>query len=83
MSEKLVGKIIHVYPKISVAVIELEGPLNVGDRIAIKRGEESFEQVVSSIQIEHESVAKASAGQSVGIKTIQPTKEGAKVFKVL
>lgn len=83
MSEKLIGKIIHFYPKISVAVVELEGPLSVGDKIAIKKEAESFEQVVDSIQVEHQNIPKANAGQSVGIRISQPTKEGAKVFKVL
>ncbi len=83
MSEKLIGKIIHFYPKISVAVVELECPLSVGDKIAIKKEAESFEQVVDSIQVEHQNIPKANAGQSVGIRISQPTKEGAKVFKVL
>ena len=56
VEKKLIGKITHFYPKISVAVVELESTLSVGDKIAIQRGEETFEQVVDSMQIEHKNV---------------------------
>ena len=83
VEKKLIGKITHFYPKISVAVIELEDTLTVGDKISVERGEESFEQDVESMQIEHENVEEAEAGQSIGLKVNEPTKEGAKVFKVI
>ena len=83
VEKKLVGKITHFYPKISVAVVELEDTLNVGDKILIERGEESFEQIVESIQIEHENIQKAEAGQAVGLKLNERAKEGAQVFKVI
>ena len=83
VEKKIIGKITHFYPKISVAVIELEDTLSVGDKISIERGEESFEQKVDSMQIEHENVEKAEAGQSIGLKVAGQTKEGAKVFRVI
>ena len=83
VEKKIIGKITHFYPKISVAVIELEDTLSVGDKILIERGEESFEQQVDSMQMEHENVEKAEAGQSIGLKVAGQTKEGAKVFKVI
>ena len=83
VEKKLVGKITHFYPKISVAVVELEDTLNVGDKISIEKGEEGFEQVVESMQIEHENIEKAEAGQAIGLKVEQRAKEGAKVFKII
>ena len=83
VEKKFIGKITHFYPKISVAVIELEDMLSVGDKISIERAEGSFEQEVKSMQIEHENVEKAEAGQSIGLKVMEQTKEGAKVFKVI
>jgi len=83
VEKKLIGKIIHYYPKISVAVVELESTLNVGDKIAIERGEELFEQHVDSMQIEHKNINQAKAGESIGLKIKEKTKEGAKVFKVI
>lgn len=83
VEKKLIGKITHFYPKISVAVVELEDTLNVGDKISIERGEETFEQVVDSMQIEHENIQTAEAGQAIGLRTKEKTKEGAQVFKVI
>ena len=84
MVEKiLVGKISHFFAKPSVAVVELEGVLKSGDKISIERGDEAFEQIVSSMQIEHENIQEAKPGQSIGLKVDQATKQGAKVFKVI
>ncbi len=80
MEKKIVGKIIHFYPKISVAVIELEDTLKVGDKISVEKGETTFEQVVDSMQIEHKSIEEAKKGESIGLKLKEQTKEGARVF---
>lgn len=82
MEKKLVGKIIHFYPKISVAVVELADSLRTGDKILIERGGDSFEQTVGEMQMEHKNIAEAKKGQSVGLKVVSQTHEGAKVFRV-
>lgn len=82
--EILVGKITHYFGKIGVGVIEItEGEIGVGDKIKIDRGEGSFEQVVTSMQVNHESVARAVKGDQAGLKTDQPVKEGDKVFIIV
>ena len=78
----LVGKVTHFFGKISVAVIELSAELKVGDKIRFKKGVESFDQAVSSMQIEHAPVQKAKKGQAIGMMVAQPVHEGAEVFKV-
>ena len=83
VEKKLIGKIIHFYPKISVAVVELDDTIKVGDKISIEKESGSFEQVVDSMQIEHENIKEASKGQSIGLKVIDRTREGAQVFKVI
>lgn len=83
MSKKPVGKIIHFFPKISVAVVELSDILKTGDRISIERGGDSFEQAVGEMQTEHRNIAEAKKGQSVGLKVVSPTHEGAKVFRIV
>lgn len=80
--EKLIGKITHYFGKISVAVIELEGELKVGDTIRIVGGNRDFTQVVESMEMEHQKVEKAKAGDRVGLKVIQKVREGDKVYKV-
>lgn len=83
MADVKVGKVTHYYDKIGVAVVELEADLATGDRIKVVRGgEDLFEQEVSSMQIEHDKVEAAKAGQVVGLKTDQEAKDGAEVYKI-
>lgn len=78
-----VGKVIHYYDKIGVAIVELDGTLSVGDRIKFVRGgEDLFEQAVDSIQIEHKKVDSANKGDVVGLKADEAVKESTEVFKL-
>jgi putative protease len=79
---KLIGEITHFFGKISVAVIKLEDTLRVGDTIKIVGGGTEFIQTVESMQIEHEQIQEAKAGQSIGLKVLQKVKEGYKVYKL-
>lgn len=82
LDKKLVGKITHYFDKIGVGVIELSAELKQGDKISIETHDgNSFEQTVSSMQIEHEQVKKAKKGDAIGIKLAQPVRN-ANVYKV-
>ena len=78
-----VGHVTHFFAKISVAVIELKAPLAVGDRMLIKGPTTDLEQVVESMQIEHENIERAEAGQSIGLKVVQRVRERDMVYKKL
>jgi len=82
MEEKPIGKITHYFDKIKVAAIELSDSLLVGDEIHVKGNNTDFKQNVDSMQIEHESVEKAEAGKTVGMKLNEPAKENDLVYKV-
>jgi putative protease len=83
MEEKLIGKIVHYFGKIQVAIIELKGGLKVGDRIHIKGHNTDFEQDITSIQIDHENVDKAKKGDAIGIKVDQKAREEDEVYLIL
>jgi putative protease len=78
-----IGHITHFFSKICVAVIELTAALSVGDRILVKGPATDFEQAVDSMQIEHQNIQRAEAGQSVGLKLAQQAKERDTVYKKL
>lgn len=80
--EKPIGKVTHFFDKISVAAIELSDTLKAEDKIHIKGSVTDFEQPVGSMQIEHESVKTAKAGQIIGLKVDEPVKENDLVYKV-
>ena len=79
---KEVGKVTHYYTKLGVAVIELSDTLKVGDKIKIKGATSDFEQPVESMQIEHEKIEEAKAGQSIGMKVKEHVREHDVVYKV-
>ena len=83
MAEVEIGKITHVFGKIGVGVIELSDTLNVGDAIKVKGHEREFDQSIASMQIDHDPVDSAGAGQSVGLKFDDEIKEGDMVYKVI
>ena len=80
--KKEIGKIIHFYPKINVAVVELTGSLKKGDKISIEGHDNAVEQVVESMQVEHKDIEEAKAGESIGMKTAKPVKEKDVVYLV-
>lgn len=78
---KLIGKISHYFGNIGVAVIELSDSLKVGDTIRMVGGETDFNQIVESMEVEHQKVQEAKVGDSVGMKVSQKAREGYKVYK--
>jgi translation initiation factor IF-2 len=82
MADKQIGKVIHFYDKISVAVLSLSENLKTDDRIKFVKDNQEFIQQVSSMQLDHKPVSAAKKGEEVAIKVDQPVKKGAKVYKV-
>ena len=80
---KKVGKVSHYFARIGVAVVELTDALSVGDAILFQGSTSDFEQTVASMQIEHENIAAAKGGQSIGLKVEQRVREGDTVFKIV
>ncbi|MCD6539136.1 MAG: hypothetical protein J7K37_00295 [Candidatus Omnitrophica bacterium] len=83
MQEKEIGKITHYFGKISVGIIELADSLKVGDNIHIKGVHTDFTQKVESMQIEHQNVEEAKAGDFVGIKVIEKIHPKDRVYKII
>ena len=78
---ELIGKITHYFPKVGAAVIKLEKPLKVGDKVKIVGGKAGeFEQEITSIQIDRQPIEEGKVGDDVGVAVDQPVKEGYKVY---
>lgn len=78
---KPIGKVIHWYDKIGVAVVKLSSALKVGDKIKVKHGDKEFEDSVDSMQLDHQPIASGKKGQEVAVKLSDHAKEGSEVFK--
>lgn len=80
-----VGQITHFFDKIGVGVLSLtDGDVKVGDTIMVgQEGEEStFNQTISSMQVDHQSVTEAKKGDEVGLKLDSATKPNTPVYLV-
>jgi putative protease len=83
VSEQPVGVVTHYFGNLSVAgVTLLEGELSVGDTIYISGHTTDFRQPISSMQIEHETVETARAGDQVGIRVVDRVRVNDKVYRV-
>ena len=82
--EQKIGVITHFFSKVSVGIINLtDGELKIGDRIHIKGHTTDFDQVVESMQVEHQDVTEAKKGAQVGVKVKDHVREHDVVYKVL
>lgn len=79
----LIGKVVHYFSKIGVAVIKLSGKLSEGDNIRIIGGEETdFNQAVDSMEVDRKKIETAKKGDEVGMKVSEKVRDGYKVYKV-
>ncbi len=83
MAEQEIGVINEFFARINVAGVSLNDTMRVGDTIHIKGHTTDLEQPVDSMQIEHEQVQEAKAGQAVGIRVKDRVRHGDKVYKVV
>ena len=84
MAYKKVGKIVNYLDKIGVAVLEVENDsVKVGDTILIGEEGEGFEQVVASMQVDHEQTDEVKKGGDCGLKVDQEAKKGSNVYKII
>ena len=82
MSGTQIGQITHYFDHINVAAVTLTEPLRVGDTIHILGHSTDFQQKVTSLQIEHQSVNEARPGDDVGMEVIQKVHAHDKIFKL-
>ena len=83
MAEEEVGKVVKYFSHVNAAIVEITaGGLKEGERIAIRGHTTDIEQVVASMQVEHEVVETASRGQTVGIEVKERVRPGDTVYKL-
>ena len=78
-----VGTVTHYFGRIGVAVLGLSGELQVGDRIHIVGHTTDFEQVVTSMEIDHKKVDSVKPGDDVAFKMRDKVRSGDTVYKVV
>jgi U32 family peptidase len=84
MSEKKIGEVVKFFSKPSVAAVKItDGELKVGDSIKYSGHTTDFIDEVKSLEVDNKSVAKAVAGDFIGVKVSDRVRPGDEVFKVV
>ena len=83
MEEILVGTVMDFFAHPVVAGVQLTGTVKTGDLIRIKGATSDLEFVLSSMQIEHDTVSDAADGDLIGIKVPDRVRRGDHVYKVI
>ncbi len=79
--ETMIGRVTHYYPKVSVAVVVLDGHLAYGDMIHIRGHSDDFHQIVNSMEQDHQRITEAEKGQDIGIRVEKRVHEGDIVYR--
>jgi putative protease len=81
--QKPIGKIIHYYNGIKVAIVKFNKAIRAGKELHYRGTTTDFKAVAKSIQFDHKEVKTAKKGQKVGIKVKNKVREGDEVFEVI
>jgi translation elongation factor EF-1alpha len=82
MQEQRIGTVTHYFGGPGVAVLKLSGHLAVGDEIHVVGHTSDFTEKVASMEVDHQKVELAKAGDEVAIKVAERAREHDQVFKV-
>ncbi len=82
MGWKEIGKVTHYFGRISVASVWLTDRLQLGDRIHVLGHTSDFQQDVTSMQFEHQSLEVAEKGKEIGLLVVERARRGDTVYKV-
>lgn len=78
-----IGVVTGFFAKVSAAIIDIKrGVLKVGDTIRIKGHTTDLEQMVESMQIEHQPIQEAKEGQTIGLRVKDRVRRHDTVYKV-
>jgi hypothetical protein len=81
--EEAIGIVSHYYSHLGVAIVQInKGKLKTGDTIHIKGHSADFTQPVESMEYEHRHIDQAEAGQNIGLRVKDPTREHDIVYLV-
>lgn len=78
-----IGKVIAYYPKIEVAILELNGMVKLNEVLQFSAKKFLFQQRVESMQIDRKEVPTAKKGEMIGLKVAFVPEVDTNVYKLL
>lgn len=83
MEEMEIGVVTHYFDRPGVAVIKLtDGELALGDTIRFHGHTSDFTERVESMEVDHQKVERATAGDEVAVKVIERARAHDRVLKL-
>jgi putative protease len=83
MAEELVGTVTHFFKGPSVAVVRVtEGEIALGDKIHFVGHTTDFAETVNSLEVNHQKVERAKAGDEIAIQVVDRARQHDQVYKV-
>ena len=83
MPEVEIGTVVHYFDRPQVAVVRIAaGEIAIGDTLRFHGHTTEFSETVGSMEVDHQSVARAGVGAEVAIKVVGRARVHDKVFKV-
>ncbi len=80
---ELVGRVIHYYNAISVAIVKLDrGRVSVGDTLYLRGHTTDIKLQVESMEVEHQKIDRAAVGDEFGLKVAGHVREHDLVYRV-
>jgi len=76
-----VGKVIHYFNRLGVAAIEIHREIKTGDTIILLGHTTDITQRICSMEIDHQKIDLARAGQTVAVQLVEPARPGDMVYK--
>lgn len=83
MQEVDVGVVTHYWSHLGVAGVHLTASLDAGDHVHILGHTSDFEQVVGSMEADHQRIWHAEPGADVGIRLVEHAREHDHVYKLV
>ena len=83
MTETKIGTVTHYWNHLHVAGVTItDGVLHKGDKIHIKGHTSDFIQDVGSMQIDHEAIDEAQAGDEIGLRVAEHAREHDTIYLI-
>lgn len=83
MPEQEIGTVVHFFKGPSVAVVKLTaGELALGDQVRFLGHTSDFTETVTSMEVNHQKVQRAAAGDEVAIQVVTRARPHDKVLRV-
>ena len=81
-SGERVGTVSHYFDEPQVGAIDLEETIEVGDVLRFSGHTTDFQQPITSMEVDHQSVELAGPGDEVAVKVEERVREGDEVYRV-